>query len=114
MQREVAQALDESALVASEPVTVVLSQKGWIRAGKGHESTPKALNYRDGDGLLAASCAHAPPSRSRSSTPPAAAIPPPAHTLPSARGNGEPLTGRFSPPAGASSTRWPPATTTPG
>lgn len=100
VQREVAQALDESALVASEPVTVVLSQKGWIRAGKGHELDAEGLNYRDGDGLAAFVRARTTQQvaiidstgRSYSTA---------AHTLPSARGNGEPLTGRFSPPQGA-------------
>ncbi len=101
VQREVAQALDESALVASEPVTVVLSQKGWIRAGKGHDVDAEGLNYREGDGLLAAVKARTTQqiavidSTGRSYSTP-------AHTLPSARGNGEPLTGRFTPPAGAS------------
>jgi topoisomerase-4 subunit A len=96
----VAQALDESALVASEPVTVVLSQKGWVRAGKGHEIDGEALSYRDGDSLLAI-------SRARTTQQVAfidstgRAYATAAHTLPSARGNGEPLTGRFSPPAGA-------------
>ena len=52
VSREAAQAIDESALVASEPMTVVLSQKGWIRAGKGHELDPGALSYREGDALL--------------------------------------------------------------
>ncbi len=101
VEREVAQALDESALVASEPVTVVLSQKGWIRAAKGHDVDAEGLNYREGDGLLAAVKARTTQQvavidstgRSYSTA---------AHTLPSARGNGEPLTGRFSPPAGAS------------
>ncbi|MFK2903481.1 DNA topoisomerase IV subunit A [Dyella ginsengisoli] len=101
VQRETAQALDESALVASEPVTVVLSQKGWIRAGKGHDVDAEGLNYREGDGLLAAVKARTTQQiavidstgRSYSTA---------AHTLPSARGNGEPLTGRFTPPAGAS------------
>ncbi|SEI48791.1 DNA topoisomerase IV subunit A [Frateuria terrea] len=101
VEREVAQALDESALVASEPVTVVLSQKGWIRAAKGHDVDAEGLNYREGDGLLAAMKARTTQqiavidSTGRSYSTP-------AHTLPSARGNGEPLTGRFSPPAGAS------------
>ena len=54
VRREAAQALDESALVASEPVTVVLSQKGWIRAGKGHDVDAEGLSYREGDSLLAA------------------------------------------------------------
>ncbi|HNV83233.1 MAG TPA: DNA topoisomerase IV subunit A [Arenimonas sp.] len=100
VHREAAQAISESELVASEPVTVVLSAKGWIRAAKGHEVDASTLSYRDGDALLQA-------VRGRStqnvgfldSTGRAyAAL---AHSLPSARGNGEPLTGRFSPPAGA-------------
>ncbi|MCX7513608.1 DNA topoisomerase IV subunit A [Frateuria sp. STR12] len=101
VEREVAQALDESALVASEPVTVVLSQKGWIRAAKGHDVEPEGMNYREGDALLAAVRARTTQQiavidstgRSYSTA---------AHSLPSARGNGEPLTGRFSPPSGAS------------
>jgi topoisomerase-4 subunit A len=101
VQREAAQALDESALVPSEPVTVVLSQKGWIRAAKGHDIDAATLNYRDGDELLAIARARTTQQvafidstgRSYSTA---------AHTLPSARGNGDPLTGRFSPPAGAS------------
>ncbi|MET0330348.1 MAG: DNA topoisomerase IV subunit A [Dyella sp.] len=101
VQREAAQALDESALVASEPVTVVLSQKGWIRAAKGHDIDASTLNYRDGDELLATARARTTQQvafidstgRSYSTA---------AHTLPSARGNGDPLTGRFGPPAGAS------------
>ena len=101
VEREVAHALDESALVASEPVTVVLSQKGWARAAKGHDIDAEALNYREGDGLLAAVKARTTQQvafidstgRAYSTL---------AHTLPSARGNGEPLTGRFSPAAGTS------------
>ncbi len=98
--REAAQAIDETELVASEPMTVVLSEKGWIRAAKGHDVDAAALSYRDGDGLLCA-------VRGRSTLQVAffdatgrsySAL---THTLPSARGNGEPLTGRFSPPAGA-------------
>ena len=101
VQREAAQALDESALVASEPVTVVLSQKGWIRAAKGHDVDAEGLSYREGDSLLSAVKARTTQqivvidSTGRTYSTP-------AHTLPSARGNGEPLTGRFSPPAGAS------------
>ena len=100
VQRDAAQALDESALVASEPVTIVLSQSGWTRAAKGHDIDAEGLNYREGDGLLAAVKARTTQQvafidstgRSYSTA---------AHTLPSARGNGEPLTGRFSPAAGA-------------
>jgi topoisomerase-4 subunit A len=101
IERSVAQALDESALVASEPVTVVLSQKGWARAAKGHDIDAEGLSYREGDSLLAAVKARTTQQvafidstgRAYSTA---------THTLPSARGNGEPLTGRFSPPTGAS------------
>jgi len=101
VQREAAQALDESALVASEPVTVVLSQKGWARAAKGHDIDAEGLNYREGDGLLAAVKARTTQQVAFIDST-GRAYSTPAHTLPSARGNGEPLTGRFSPAAGAS------------
>jgi len=99
--REAAQALDETELVASEPTTIVLSEKGWIRAAKGHDVDAASLSYRDGDALLAAVKGRSTQQvafldsagRSYSAL---------AHSLPSARGNGEPLTGRFSPAAGAS------------
>ncbi|WP_149193206.1 DNA topoisomerase IV subunit A [Luteimonas suaedae] len=99
--REAAQALAETDLVPSEPVTVVLSEKGWVRAAKGHDVDASTLSYREGDALLAA-------MRGRSTQPVAfldssgRSYSTTAHTLPSARGNGEPLTGRFSPAAGAS------------
>ncbi|UNK43544.1 DNA topoisomerase IV subunit A [Luteimonas sp. S4-F44] len=95
-----AQALAETDLVPSEPVTIVVSEKGWVRAAKGHDVDPAGLSYREGDRLLAF-------ARGRSTQQVAfldsngrsySTI---AHSLPSARGNGEPLTGRFSPAAGA-------------
>ena len=95
-----AQALDETALVASEPVTVVLSAKGWVRSAKGHDVAAADLGYREGDKFLAAAQGRTTQqvafidSAGRSYSTP-------AHTLPSARGNGEPLTGRFALPAGA-------------
>ncbi|HSX62611.1 MAG TPA: DNA topoisomerase IV subunit A [Tahibacter sp.] len=101
IERQVAQALDEAALVASEPTTVVLSQKGWIRAAKGHDVDPAGMNYREGDALQAF-------ARGRTTQQVAfvdstgRSYSTPAHSLPSARGNGEPLTGRFAPPPGAS------------
>ncbi len=99
--REAAQALAETELVASEPVTIVLSEKGWVRAAKGHDIDATTLSYREGDRLLAAVKGRSTQQvafldstgRSYSTL---------AHTLPSARGNGEPLTGRFSPAPGAS------------
>ncbi|QSX77268.1 DNA topoisomerase IV subunit A [Agrilutibacter solisilvae] len=99
--RGAAQALSETELVPSEPMTVVLSEKGWVRAAKGHDIDAATLSYRDGDGLLQA-------ARGRSTQQVAfldstgRAYSTVAHTLPSARGNGEPLTGRFSPTPGAS------------
>ncbi|RMG58321.1 MAG: DNA topoisomerase IV subunit A [Gammaproteobacteria bacterium] len=98
--REAARALDESALTPAEPVTVVLSKKGWIRAAKGHDVGPAALSYKAGDGYLAS-------ARGRSNQPVVVidshgrSYALPAHTLPSARGQGEPLTGRLNPPPGA-------------
>ena len=101
MERLPAQALAENAMLPSEPVTVVLSEKGWARAAKGHEINPETLNYKAGDQFLIA-------ARGKStqlvvfldSTGRSYALP--AHALPSARGQGEPLTGRLNPPDGAS------------
>ena len=100
VERAAAQALDESALLPSEPVTVVLSERGWVRAAKGHEVDPLSLNYRSGDAFLAAA-----QGRSNQlamfldSTGRVYSLP--AHGLPSARGQGEPLSGRLNPPDGA-------------
>ena len=100
VERESARALDESELTPAESLTVVLSQKGWVRAAKGHDIDATALNYRSGDGFQGAAQGRSNQSvvfidsagRSYSLL---------AHTLPSARGQGEPLTGRFKPAAGA-------------
>jgi topoisomerase-4 subunit A len=100
VEREAAQAMDETQLVASEPVTVVLSQAGYARAAKGHEIDPATLNYRSGDNFLAAA-----QGRSNQlamfidSTGRVYSVI--AGTLPSARGQGEPLSSRFKPPDGA-------------
>jgi topoisomerase IV subunit A len=100
VERAAAQAIAETELVASEPVTVVLSRSGWVRAAKGHDIDPRALSYKTGDEFRAA-------ARGRStqqavfldSTGRAYSLP--AHALPSARGQGEPLSGRLDPPDGA-------------
>jgi len=98
--REAAQAMDETALISSEPVTVVLSQKGWVRSAKGHEVDAEQLNYKAGDGLQSAAQGKSNQfSVFLDSTGRAYTLQ--SHTLPSARGQGEPLTGRFNPPAGA-------------
>ncbi|MCG7971019.1 MAG: DNA topoisomerase IV subunit A [Candidatus Thiodiazotropha taylori] len=100
VEREAAEALDETDLTPSEAVTVVLSEMGWARTAKGHEIDPTGLNYRAGDGFLAATRLRSNQqavfldSNGRSYSLP-------AHTLPSARSQGEPLTGRLSPATGA-------------
>ena len=100
VERDAAQALDETQLVSSEPVTVVLSQRGFARAAKGHDIDSLALSYKSGDGYLAAA-----QGRSNQlamfidSTGRVYSVA--AHTLPSARGQGEPLSSRFKPPDGA-------------
>ena len=99
-EREVAQAMDETDLISSDPVTIVLSENGWIRAAKGHEVDPETMNFKAGDRLLSS-------SKTKSnqlvvaidSTGRTYALP--AHTLPSARGLGEPLSGRLTAPPGA-------------
>jgi topoisomerase-4 subunit A len=98
--RQAAQALDVAQVIGSEPVTVILSEKGWVRAAKGHDIDPSTLTYRSGDSFLSAT-----PGRSNQpayfldSTGRSYALP--AHELPSARTQGEPLTGRLNPPPGA-------------
>jgi topoisomerase-4 subunit A len=100
VERQAAEALAETDLTPSEPVTVVLSDKGWARIAKGHEIEPEKLNYKAGDGYLDM-------ARLRSNQPvvfldsAGRSYSLPAHTLPSARGQGEPLTGRLNPPKGA-------------
>ncbi|WGZ92608.1 MAG: DNA topoisomerase IV subunit A [Candidatus Thiothrix putei] len=99
-ERAAAQVLDETALTPSEPVTVVVSKMGWIRSAKGHDIDPASLSYKQGDEFLTS-------VRGRSSqqvvlldsTGRTYSLP--ANALPSARGQGEPLTGKLAPPAGA-------------
>ncbi|HEY0681876.1 MAG TPA: DNA topoisomerase IV subunit A [Steroidobacter sp.] len=100
VERAAAVAIDETELVTSEPVTVILSERGWVRAAKGHEIDPTSISYKTGDGFLAAAKGKSTQqavfldSTGRTYT----LI---AHSLPSARGNGEPLSGRLDPPEGA-------------
>ncbi|MGH7750879.1 MAG: DNA gyrase subunit A, partial [Candidatus Dormibacteria bacterium] len=100
IEREAAQAIDATALIPNEPVTVVLSTGGFVRSAKGHDVEPGALAYKGGDAFQAL-------ARGRSLQP-AVFIDStgrtytlPAHSLPSARGHGEPLSGRLDPPDGA-------------
>ena len=98
--RAEAQAFSEKDLLSTEPVTIVLSEKGWVRAARGHEIDPQELSYRSGDSFFQSVL-----GRSNQdvvfldSTGRAYTLQ--AHTLPSARGQGEPLSGRTSPPSGA-------------
>jgi topoisomerase-4 subunit A len=101
VEREAAKAIDETELVVAEPVTVVLSSAGFVRQAKGHEIDPTALSYKTGDGFQSAARGKSTQQvvfldstgRTYSAL---------AHTLPSARGQGEPLSGRVDPPDGAS------------
>ena len=98
--RQEAKALSETDLMSSEPVTVVLSEKGWVRCAKGHEVDPSTMNYKSGDKYRLAACGKSNQSSVFiDSTGRAYSIQ--THTLPSARGQGEPLTGRVNPPSGA-------------
>ncbi|MFJ3052313.1 DNA topoisomerase IV subunit A [Pseudomonas nitroreducens] len=98
--RAEARALSETELMPTEPVTVVLSEKGWVRCAKGHDIDATGLSYKAGDGFKAAA-----PGRSNQyavfidSTGRSYSLA--SHSLPSARGQGEPLTGRLTPPPGA-------------
>jgi len=100
IQRDAAQAISEADLIPSEPITVVLSERGWVRAGKGLDVDPMSLNYKAGDSYQSA-------ARGRTnrnamfldSTGRVYCVP--AHGFPSARGLGEPISGRLKPPDGA-------------
>lgn len=99
--REAAQALKESDRVSADPVTVVLSQMGWVRAGKGHEIQGADLSYKAGDAyLMQLAIKSTDPVYFMDTTGRSYTLM--AHTLPSARGQGEPLTAKLNPPTGAS------------
>ncbi len=94
--REAAKAMEETDLLGADPITVILSQKGWIRAAKGHDTDTAALSYKAGDAYKSSTQGKSNQqlaildSAGRSYSLP-------GHTLPSARGQGEPLTGRITP-----------------
>jgi topoisomerase-4 subunit A len=100
VQRKEAQALSQTELLPTEAITVILSESGWVRAAKGHEVDAENLNYKSGDAFKMAALGKSnqqavfidSTGRTYSVS---------AHTLPSARGQGEPLTGRVNPPPGA-------------
>jgi topoisomerase IV subunit A len=100
VEREAAQAIDESELLTSEPTTVVLSRLGWVRAAKGHDIDPRSLSYKSGDEFQAAAKGkNLQQALFIDSTGRAYGIE--AHQLPAARGYGEPLSGSVDPPDGA-------------
>jgi topoisomerase-4 subunit A len=101
VERVEAQAFNEKDLLTNEAITVILSARGWIRAAKGHEVDPTTLGYKSGDSFLSM-------ARGRSNQnvflqdSGGRFYSLASHTLPSARGQGEPATGRLSPPSGSS------------
>ncbi|AWH88290.1 DNA topoisomerase IV subunit A [Limnobaculum parvum] len=98
--RTEAKAMSEHDIVPSEPVTIVLSDMGWVRSAKGHDIEPSGLSYRAGDSFKAAARGKSnQPVVFIDSTGRSYALDP--LTLPSARGQGEPLTGKLAPPPGA-------------
>ena len=95
-----ARAFSELELMSADPITVVMSEKGWIRAAKGHEIDPHGLSYKSGDSFKMSAFGRSnQPTVILDSTGRAYTIS--SHNLPSARGQGEPLTGRINPPSGA-------------
>ena len=101
VEAEEAQAFSELELMATEPITVLMSEKGWIRSAKGHDIDPGSLSYKSGDAYKMSVAGRTDlPTVILDSTGRAYTIP--SHNLPSARGQGEPVTGRINPPSGAS------------
>jgi topoisomerase-4 subunit A len=100
IERSAAQAISETALISSEAITVVLSAKGWVRSAKGHEIDAEKLNYKAGDAFQASATGKSNQmvvfldSSGRAYTMP-------AHKLPSARGQGDPLSSYFTPTPGS-------------
>ncbi|ATA25595.1 DNA topoisomerase IV subunit A [Brenneria goodwinii] len=99
-ERAEAKAMSEHDFVPSEPVTIVLSEMGWVRSAKGHDIDPSGLSYKAGDSFRSAARGKTnQPVIFIDSTGRSYALDP--LTLPSARGQGEPLTGKLTPPPGA-------------
>ena len=100
VEREEAKMISESDMTPAEPVTVILSEMGWVRCAKGHDIDPKSLSYKAGDNYRAHAC-----GKSNQavvfidSTGRSYALDP--LSLPSARSQGEPLTGKLNLPASA-------------
>ena len=100
VEREEAKAISESEMTPAEPVTVILSEMGWVRCAKGHDIDPAGLSYKAGDKYLAHAYGKSnQPVIFIDSTGRSYALDP--LSLPSARSQGEPLTGKLTLPAGA-------------
>ena len=100
VEREEAKAISESEMTPAEPVTVILSEMGWVRCAKGHDIDPEGLSYKAGDKYLAHACGKSnQPVIFIDSTGRSYALDP--LSLPSARSQGEPLTGKLTLPPGA-------------
>lgn len=100
VEREEAKAISESEMTPAEPVTVILSEMGWVRCAKGHDIDPEGLSYKAGDKYLAHACGKSnQPVIFIDSTGRSYALDP--LSLPSARSQGEPLTGKLTLPTGA-------------
>ncbi len=100
VERDAAQAIAEADLIPSEPVTVVLSERGWVRAAKGLDVDPTSLNYKSGDAYQSSAGGRSNANAMfLDSTGRVYCVP--AHGFPSARGLGEPISGRVKPPDGA-------------
>src|SRR5690606_28653236 len=100
VERAEGQEISETEWMSVDPLTVVISDKGWIRAAKGHDIDPAGLSYKAGDSFKFA--IHGRSNQNvilLDSTGPSYSLP--AHNLPSARGQGEALSGRINPPSGA-------------
>ncbi|MFO1375201.1 MAG: DNA topoisomerase IV subunit A [Agitococcus sp.] len=101
VERAEAQALKETDLTPAEPVTVILSEMGWVRAAKGHDIAVESLSFKGSDKYLTSAQGKSnQPVYFLDSTGRSYSLL--ANTLPSARGQGEPLTTKLNPPAGAS------------
>lgn len=99
LEVDAARAMSEQDLLPSEPITVVLSENGWVRAAKGHDVDGRQLAYKSGDSFAGQAFGQ---SRQMAlffdSTGRSYSLA--GHSLPSARSHGEPLSGRLSLPAG--------------
>ena len=96
-----AKVIDEKSLISSEPVTIILSEKGWVRAAKGHDVDPLSLNYKSGDNFKQISQGKTNQlAVFLDSSGRCYALP--SHSLPSARSFGEPVSARLTPPDGVS------------